>query len=98
MVRVTCLFPMIIYSYCSSAFAHTKCLDSSIFKQRSFYSKQSSGNIKKQTKSTTKNNTPKQKERLKKNALKYRAHCYGYDNVRNAENGAKTAILWEKQG
>ena len=98
MVRVTCLSPMKSYSYCSPALAHLELLDSSIFKQRSFYSKQSSGNIKKQTKSTTKNNTPKQKERLKKNALKERAHCYGYDNVRNAENRAKTAILWEKQG
>ena len=66
MVRVTCLFPTIIYSYCSSAFAHTKCLDSSIFKQRSFYSKQTSGKHIKKTTSTTKNNTPKQKKGLKR--------------------------------
>ena len=66
MVRVTCLFPTIIYSYCSSAFAHTKCLDSSIFKQRSFYSKQTPSKHTKQTKSTTKNNTPKQKKDLKR--------------------------------
>ena len=45
MVRVTCLFSTISYSYCSSALAHTKRLDSPTFEQRPFYSKQSSGNI-----------------------------------------------------
>ena len=45
MVWVTFLFPTKCYYYCSSAFAHTKHLDSSSFKQQSFYSKQSSGNI-----------------------------------------------------
>ena len=30
--------------------------------------------------------------------LKHRARCYGYESVRNTENRAKTAILWEKQG
>ena len=64
MVRATFLFPMISYSYCSSAFAYTKLLNSSSFEQQSFYSKQSSSKHTKQTINTTKNNTPKQKEGL----------------------------------
>jgi hypothetical protein len=54
------------YSYCSSALAQTKRLDSSSFKQRSVYSKQTSGNHTKQTTSTTKNNTQKQKKDFKR--------------------------------
>ena len=37
------------------------------------------------------------KERLKKNILKDRARCYGYESARNAENGARTANLWTKR-
>ena len=29
--------------------------------------------------------------------LKDRVHCYGYESARNAENGAKMAILWDKR-
>jgi len=69
MVRVTCLSPTKNYSYCSSLL-FSSCslgiLDSSNFKQRSFYSKQTSGKHTKQTTSTTKNNTPKQKKGLKR--------------------------------
>ena len=64
MVRATFLFPMISYSYCSSALGHTKLLDSSSFEQQSFYSKQSLSKHTKQTINTTKNTTPKQKEGL----------------------------------
>ena len=66
MVRVTCLSPTKNYSYYSSALGHTKLLDSSSFEQRSFYSKQSSSKHTKQTTSTDKNNTPKQKKDLKR--------------------------------
>ena len=68
MVRVTCLSPTKSYSYCSSLlfnFYSLAILDSSSFKQRSFYSKQTPSKHTKQTKSTTKNNTPKQKKGLK---------------------------------
>ena len=33
----------------------------------------------------------------KKRVLKDRARCYGYEGIRNTENGAKTAILWVKR-
>ena len=65
MVRVTCLSPMKSYSYCSSLLLALAILDSSSFKQRSFYSKQTPSKHTKQTKSTTTNNTPKQKKGLK---------------------------------
>ena len=29
--------------------------------------------------------------------LKDRARFYGFENARNAKNGAKTAILWDKR-
>jgi len=91
MVRVTCLSPMKNYSYYSSLLFSSCSLgsiDSSSFKQWSFYSKQTSGNHTKQTTSTTKNNTPIQKKGFKKSALKDKARCYGYENARNAENEA----------
>src|SRR6185503_15743197 len=69
MVRVTCLSPTKNYSYCSSLLFSScslRILDSSNFEQRSFYSKQTSGKHTKQTTSTTKNNTPKQKKGLKR--------------------------------
>ena len=66
MVRVTCFSSMKNYSYCSSALAHTKRLDSSSFKQRSFYSKQSPSKHTKQTTGNAKSNTPKQKKSLKR--------------------------------
>src|SRR6185503_15788427 len=69
MVRVTCLSPTKNYSYCSSLLFSScslRILDSSNFEQRSFYSNQTSGKHTKQTTSTTKNNTPKQKKGLKR--------------------------------
>ena len=33
----------------------------------------------------------------KKRVLKDRARCYGYESARNAKNGAKTTILWDKR-
>ena len=68
-------------------FGHIKLLDSSSFKQRSFYSKQSTSNHTKQTTSISNNNTPKQKKGLKKSVLKDKARCYDYESARNAENG-----------
>ena len=71
-------------------------LDSSIFEQRSFYSKQSWANI--QSKQQVQLRTIHQsKKRLKKSVLKDRAHCYGYESTRNVKNGAKTTIIWVKQ-
>ena len=54
-------------------------------------------NIQIKQQDTTKNNTPKQKKGFKKSVLKDRARYYGYESSRNAKNGAKTAILWDKR-
>ena len=69
MVRVTWLLLTKSYSYCSSLLFSScslRILDSSNFEQRSFYSNQTSGKHTKQTTSTTKNNTPKQKKDFKR--------------------------------
>ena len=52
---------LLLFSFCSLG-----TLDSSIFERRSFYSEQSWAKHTKQTTSTTKNNTPKQKKGLKR--------------------------------
>ena len=65
MVRVTCLSPMKSYSYCSSAFAHFKLL---IFNPRTaiLLLGANMGRHTKQTRGTTKKNTPKQKKDFKR--------------------------------
>ena len=87
MVRVTCLSPMKSYSYCPSAFAHLEFLilqtsnndPSTRSKHRANIQSKQQVQLKKYTKT---------KERLKKNVQKDGARCYGYENARNAENGA----------
>ena len=37
------------------------------------------------------------KRKTLKSILKDKARCYGYESARNTENGAKTAILWDKR-
>ena len=86
MVRVTCLYPMKSYSYCSSALAH---LENLIFKLRTAILLLEAINEQhtKQTTSIAKNNTPKQKKGLKEHT-KDRARFYDYESARNTENGA----------
>ena len=96
MVRVTCLSPTKNYSYCSSAFAHLELLILQSSNDGPSTRSNHRANI--QSKQQVQLRTIHQnKERHKKNALKDRAHCYGYESARNTENGTKTAILWDKR-
>ena len=65
MVRVTCLSPTKSYSYCSSAFAHLELL---IFNLQTAILLLEAINEQtyKQTRNTTKNNTPEQKKGFKR--------------------------------
>ena len=97
MVRVICLSPTKIYSYCSSAIAQLEnlILQSSNSDPSTRSNHQTT--IQSKQEDTTKNNTPKQKKDFKKSVLKDRARCYGYESARNTENGARTWKLWDKQ-
>jgi len=92
MVRVTCLSPTKSCSYCSCSLGE---LDLQILNSDPSTRSNHRANIQSKQKDTSKNNTPKQKKGFKR-VLKDRAHCYGYEGARNAENGAKTMILWDK--
>ena len=100
MVRVTCLSPTKSYFYYSSllfSFCSLAILDLQSLNNDSSTRNNLRANIQSKQEDTTKNNTPKQKKDFKKSILKDRARCYGYENARNAKNGAKTAILWVKR-
>jgi len=89
MVRVTCLSPTKSYSYCSSALA---CMENLTFKLRTSILLLGAINeqpykAKQQVQLRTIHQYKEKK--LKKNILKDKARCYGYESARNAKNGTR---------
>ena len=86
MVRVTCLSPLKIYSYCSSALAHLEFLI--LQASNNDPSTRSKHRATIQSKQVQLRTIHQNNGKALKNALKDSARCYGYENARNTKNGA----------